>query len=276
MPNGIRIYTEIQAADDFAGPAVDGGALTWDAGLGKFETVAVGGGTPGGSDGEIQFNDDGAFGGAYGITYDSAAGARILVTDAGDIASSVGKNIIVGDATALLDPSYINSTVNPLILAAQDSNSYLLTYYGHSSSGMIWANFIEDGGYGGDVGSLYFDGYSTLDDSAFSPGAVSFSPFGRLGINVGYAPVEAGLQIRCGDAALPGLLINMHANTTDALQFKNASDAIQFAISTDGKIKTNQATANTNPPSGATAKKLAIYDTAGALLGYVPVYGSAW
>lgn len=49
-----------------------------------------------------------------------------------------------------------------------------------------------------------------------------------------------------------------------------------LAIDNAGKLKTNQATTNTNTPSGATAKQLPIYDVAGTLLGYIPIYASAW
>lgn len=44
----------------------------------------------------------------------------------------------------------------------------------------------------------------------------------------------------------------------------------------DGHFLTGDATANTNTPSGATAYKFPIYDQTGTLLGYIPVYGSAW
>lgn len=50
----------------------------------------------------------------------------------------------------------------------------------------------------------------------------------------------------------------------------------QFAIGKGGQIRTNQATTNTNTPSGATAKKLEIFDAGGTSLGYIPVYASAW
>lgn len=35
-------------------------------------------------------------------------------------------------------------------------------------------------------------------------------------------------------------------------------------------------TANTNTPSGATAYQLPVYNESGTLIGYVPVYSSAW
>ncbi len=49
-----------------------------------------------------------------------------------------------------------------------------------------------------------------------------------------------------------------------------------FGVRGDGRIRTNQASANTRTPSGATAQSLPIYDQSGALLGYIPIYGTQW
>jgi hypothetical protein len=49
-----------------------------------------------------------------------------------------------------------------------------------------------------------------------------------------------------------------------------------FNLTGQGRIGTNQGTANTNTPSGATANQLPIYDEAGTLLGYIPIYAAAW
>lgn len=65
-------------------------------------------------------------------------------------------------------------------------------------------------------------------------------------------------------------------STADAIQSKNSAGTVQFAVGALGRIKTNQAATNTHVPSGATAKQLPVYDTAGTLLGYIPIYGSAW
>jgi hypothetical protein len=55
---------------------------------------------------------------------------------------------------------------------------------------------------------------------------------------------------------------------------------IRSLSSTSEKVKgaqrTESAVANTNTPSGVTAYQWPIYDADGALLGYVPLYGSAW
>lgn len=63
---------------------------------------------------------------------------------------------------------------------------------------------------------------------------------------------------------------------SNAFYVRSSAVAIQFGIASNGSILTNQATSNTNTPSGATAYKLAIYNTGGTLLGYAPIYASAW
>jgi len=67
--------TAVQPADDAAdlgsGAATDGYVLTADgSGGAAWEAAAGGGGTPGGTDTQVQFNDGGAFGGDSGFTFD--------------------------------------------------------------------------------------------------------------------------------------------------------------------------------------------------------------
>lgn len=64
--------------------------------------------------------------------------------------------------------------------------------------------------------------------------------------------------------------------TGDLQQWQSSASAVLFAVGPAGQIKTAQTTANTNTPSGATARQLPLYNESGTLLGYVPVYGSAW
>jgi hypothetical protein len=66
------------------------------------------------------------------------------------------------------------------------------------------------------------------------------------------------------------------ASTGDLISLRNSSNVIQFGVKSDGKILTNQTAANAATPSGATSKQLPIYDAAGTLLGYIPVYAAAW
>jgi len=59
------------AADLGSGAATDGYVLTADgAGGAAWEAASGGGGTPGGTDTQVQFNDGGAFGGDSGFTFD--------------------------------------------------------------------------------------------------------------------------------------------------------------------------------------------------------------
>jgi len=72
---GTLADTATQPGDDAAdlgsGAATDGYVLTADgAGGAAWEAAAGGGGTPGGSDTQVQFNDGGAFGGDSGFTFD--------------------------------------------------------------------------------------------------------------------------------------------------------------------------------------------------------------
>ena len=41
-------------------------------------------------------------------------------------------------------------------------------------------------------------------------------------------------------------------------------------------LRVNSSVANTNTPSGTTARAMPIYDVAGSLLGYIPVYAAQW
>jgi hypothetical protein len=66
-------HTIASAVDftDATGAGPDGYSVTWDNDTSKFVLASVsgGGGTPGGSDTQVQFNDGGAFGGDAGLVY---------------------------------------------------------------------------------------------------------------------------------------------------------------------------------------------------------------
>lgn len=68
-----------------------------------------------------------------------------------------------------------------------------------------------------------------------------------------------------------------HASQSElAFQVLTSAHAVMFGVGATGQITTNQASADTNSPSGATAYKLPIYGANSVLLGYVPIYASAW
>lgn len=74
----------------------------------------------------------------------------------------------------------------------------------------------------------------------------------------------------------PLILKGYSGQTAMLQQWQDSGGNVVFGIEADGDIRTAQASTNTNTPSGATAYKLPIYNASGTLLGYIPIYGSAW
>jgi hypothetical protein len=68
------------------------------------------------------------------------------------------------------------------------------------------------------------------------------------------------------------------ANNSDAVvMVHNGTSAVDtLLIRSEGGIGVNNAVANTNTPSGATSNALPIYDEAGSLIGYIPIYAAQW
>lgn len=97
---------------------------------------------------------------------------------------------------------------------------------------------------------------------------------GRLSVGTG---LQGGgmLYVNPPDASVP-LLIKAHTDTLAAMSVQDSSGTTQFGIRGDGRIMSNLAAANTNTPSGATAYAHPIYNATGTLLGYFPIYASAW
>lgn len=73
MP-ATRVINKVTDLDDVDGSGqANGDVLTWNSSTGKYENTAPsGGGTPGGSTTQVQYNNAGAFAGASGITVDGS------------------------------------------------------------------------------------------------------------------------------------------------------------------------------------------------------------
>jgi hypothetical protein len=89
----------------------------------------------------------------------------------------------------------------------------------------------------------------------------------------GTAGGEAFWELLNADEATGGTPLAA-AEWQDATGYVAASNI--WMVKSDGSICTNQRSANTNTPSGATAYQLPVYDEDGNNVGYIPVYGSAW
>lgn len=84
------------------------------------------------------------------------------------------------------------------------------------------------------------------------------------------------IQLQLAAATIALSVKGAAAQSANLQEWQDSSASVMLALGPTGQIKTNQAASNTNTPSGATAKQLPIYDTNGTLLGYIPIYGSAW
>lgn len=69
---------------------------------------------------------------------------------------------------------------------------------------------------------------------------------------------------------------SVSGQTASLIRVKNSANTEMFAIGANGEIRTNQAVANTNTPSGATLKAVPLYNASGTLDGYIPVYAIPW
>jgi len=148
------------------------------------------------------------------------------------------------------------------------------------------------------VGPLFpgTDPTALIDDSGTRT-IIPYSDSGRLGLKmVSALPSATGTPFlferdSAGTTAnVPALIVrdsNTGSGTPTTLRVeteRNVSLSIevmrgtaqQFAVGSDGKIRTNQAAANVATPSGATAYAMPIYNASGTLLGYIPVYAAQW
>lgn len=89
--------------------------------------------------------------------------------------------------------------------------------------------------------------------------------------NIYLAANDIGLNVR-GASVQSSNIFQVQSNAAATLFSVSPSGNIRAA----GSLGVGGTTANTNTPSGATARQMPIYDTAGVLLGYIPIYGSAW
>jgi len=118
VPNSYRIVTQIRDQDDFTGALTNGYFLTYSSGTGKFSLAAV---SPGGSSGEFQYNNAGAFGGTSLVTYSAASSGTAVTIQAAT--SGVGLTVKAAATTPGNIANFANSSGTAL--ASFSSSGYL-------------------------------------------------------------------------------------------------------------------------------------------------------
>jgi hypothetical protein len=117
-------------ADQYAGSVVEQGLIWYDPNTGALrlyngepggQLIGGGGGTPGGANTQVQFNNNGTFGGSANLTFNSATGA--LGTTSVSATGNISAQFFVGNGSLLtgLTNNYSNANVA----------AYLPTYTGN-------------------------------------------------------------------------------------------------------------------------------------------------
>ena len=131
----------------------------------QWATVSGGGGTPGGSDTQVQFNDGGSFGGDSGLTYnkttDSLTITGDLAVNGGDITTSTTTASIF-DATATTVNAFGATTTLNL---GYDSTASSTTNINTGAVGSIFSKIINIGTGGGASGTTEINIGPTLGTS---------------------------------------------------------------------------------------------------------------
>lgn len=115
-----------------------GSATTYLNGAGAYTTPAGGGGSPGGSDTQWQYNNAGSFGGDQDVTRDASGGSGGIRASA----LSLGAVNVYANMDATGGFFYVDSTTN---LSAQLNSNLSLTDGNTGSITTITANYVQTG-----------------------------------------------------------------------------------------------------------------------------------
>ncbi len=209
-------------------------AVRWNSSTGEFtyaDTTVGGGGTPAGSNKELQFNNGGSFGATTGIKYGNSANERLTLWQ--QTSSDVPLTIKVAGDNAKTAIEIKDTTGQPYTSAIK---------FTPSAAGSPQPSKIYQGYEG-----LYLDGgtapYTTAEGSTIilgnstgglAPFKVHSYPYG-----VPASPNNWVAKIRTTQTSSVGLAIDWGAvgQTGDLLQFRNNSAAVLASVTSAGNIK---------------------------------------
>lgn len=210
----------------------------------------------------VTFSDQPMSGGGAVSSVNTQIGDVVL--DADDVAATAtneyltnaAPQTITGDKTFSGAVKIVNQAqLGSAILTVPTSDYYILSLV-ETSSGTTWENWIEDGGYGGTVGSLYWD---VVAGASGTSGAVVFGPDGRLGIGIGYTVVGAALDILSKSPTIFGLRIKgAVGQSADLIRIMDSDGVNKFLLTAAGDVGIG-----TDTPLGA-------LDVSSTTQGFVP------
>lgn len=234
-PNGtgnVTLGTLAFNADQTVGAGQDNYVLTYDdaTGLINLEASAGGGGTPGGSDTQIQFNDSGSFGGSANLTWDDRT-LTIVNSLTGTEALSALSITPTWNTTGA--PSAIKLNVTDI---ASNAASLLMDL---QVGGTSVLSFNKSGTITGTIGSNSGTIYTTSIDNGIGFGTSSqlrvwiggTNTAGTHGIKVagaGYIGFDDGGISSVPDAHGPD--VALHRDASAVLALRNGTTAQAFRI----------------------------------------------
>ena len=207
-------------------------AVRWNDATGEFtyaDTTVGGGGSPAGSNKELQFNNSGAFGGTTGIKYGNASNERLTIwqTTSTDVPLTIK---VAGDnSKAAIEIK--DTTGSPYTSAIK---------FTPSGGGSPGASYIMQG-YGSLMLSAGNPPYMGSRDALVSIGISSVQNvfFRSYPYDVPDAPNNWVARIRTAKTSAIGLAIDWGAagQTGDLLQFRDNSAAVLASVTSAGNIK---------------------------------------
>ena len=209
-------------------------AVRWNDATGEFtyaDTTVGGGGSPAGSNKELQFNNSGAFGGTTGIKYGNASNERLTIwqTTSTDVPLTIK---VAGDnSKAAIEIK--DTTGSPYTSAIK---------FTPSVGGSPGASYIMQG-YNGLILSAGNPPYMGSRDALVSIGISSVQNvfFRSYPYDVPGAPNNWVAKIRTAKTSAIGLAIDWGAagQTGDLLQFRDNSNTVMARFDSIGKLGVN-------------------------------------
>ena len=207
-------------------PSADGSAnqvlQTDGAGSLSFATVSGGGGTPGGSDTQVQYNNGGSFGGMASMTFDDTAGAeQILISDSSTSTLVKIEQSGSGNAFEVHDE-------------ATDTTVFYIQNNGNTVIGLSAATGTSDKLYVS--GSMYCDRYRSGGQSATTPAFSYSSQASGLFFASGYMglSVDGTERIRLTDKTEIGIAGANYGTSGQVLTSNGAGNAVSWTTPSGG------------------------------------------